>query len=86
MLLKKRSQGSTGGSTVDKHSHVQDLPMNRCVDDRNVPIDFRAVFKGADVGGVDGKDVSQVPGSKSVTNYKPGGKQTAEQKVSGSEW
>lgn len=50
--------------------NVLDLPMNRWVDDRNVTIDFRAVFKGVNVGGIDGQDVSQVPRPKSITHCK----------------
>lgn len=47
-----------------------DLPVNRCVDDTNVTIDFRAVFKGVNVGGIDRQGVSQVSCSKSITHCK----------------
>lgn len=64
-----------GEGAVDIHRYegcnavnVLDLPMNRCVDDGNVTIDFRAVFKGVNVGGIDTQDVSHVSCSKSVTH------------------
>ncbi len=60
--------------------NVSDLPINRCVDNVNVAIDFRAVFKGVNVGGIDGQSVSQVSGSKSITHCKPLSKQISVQK------
>ena len=45
--------------------------MKRRVDDGNVTIDFRAVFEGVDVGGIDREGVSQVSRSKSITHCKP---------------
>lgn len=54
--------------------------MNRRVDDGNVTIDFCAVFKRVNVGGIDRQGVSQVSRSKSVTHCKPLRKQISEQR------
>lgn len=42
---------------------VLDLPVNRCVDDSNVPVDFGAVFKWVNIGGIDRHGVSEVSSS-----------------------
>jgi len=55
--------------------------MNGCVDDGNVTIDFRAVFKGVNVGGIDGQYLSQVSCPKSITHCKPLRKQKSVQKL-----
>lgn len=46
------------------------LPMNRCVDDSNVAIDYGAIFKGVNIGGIDRQGVSQVSCSKSITHCR----------------
>lgn len=43
--------------------------MNRCVKETNVAIDFRAVFKGVNVGGIDRQGSSQFSCSKSITHF-----------------
>lgn len=59
-----------GISAVDiiNNVNVLDLPMNRCVKETNVAIDFRAVFKGVNVGGIDRQGSSQFSCSKSITH------------------
>lgn len=59
------------GNEVCSADNVCGLPINRCVDDSNVTIDFRAVFKGVNVGGIDRQDVCQVSHAKTVTHCKP---------------
>lgn len=48
--------------------YIYDLPINWCVNDSNVPIDFGAVFKGVNVGGIDGQGVGEVSHPESITN------------------
>lgn len=58
----------TDGRGGRNAANALDLPVNRRVDDRDVAVDFRAVFKGVNVGGIDGQDVSQVARPESVTH------------------
>lgn len=46
------------------------LPMNWCVDDTNVTIDFCAISKGFDVGGIDGYSVGQISCPESITHCR----------------
>ncbi len=61
--------------------YVLDLPMNWCVDDGNVTIDFRAVFKWVNVGGIDRQGVSHVSCSKSITHCTQLRKQISVQRL-----
>lgn len=44
--------------------------MNGCLDKGNISIDFCAVFKGVNVGGIDGQRASEVSCSEPVTHWK----------------
>lgn len=64
-----------------KAVNILALPMNRCVDDTNVTIDFCAVSKGFDVRGIDRQGVSQFSCAESITHCKQLRKQISVQKT-----